>query len=77
MKTKLYHYQKKLSASLNFNLIDFKTQKRKEKNSKQIKKIKGKLFIKATMNSNLITANIEKFIVPIYCPLIALINYHK
>ncbi|WP_190600684.1 hypothetical protein [Candidatus Vesicomyidisocius sp. SY067_SCS001] len=56
MKTKLYHYQEKLPASLKFNLIAFKTQKRKEKNNKQIKELKSKLFIKATIDSNLISS---------------------
>lgn len=38
-----------------------------------IKELKGKLFIKATIDSNLITDSAEKIITPIHYPLIALI----
>ncbi len=56
IQTGIYHYQKQLPASLNFNLTTLETQKRKGKNSEQIKKLEGELLIKATKGSNLIIA---------------------
>jgi 23S rRNA (pseudouridine1915-N3)-methyltransferase len=50
----IFHYQKQLPASLNFELIDLEAQKRKGKNIAQIKTLEGELIIKAAQNASLI-----------------------
>jgi 23S rRNA (pseudouridine1915-N3)-methyltransferase len=56
----IFHYQKQLPASLNFELIDLEAQKRKGKNIAQIKTLEGKLIIKAAQNASLIIAFDER-----------------
>ena len=50
------HYQKQLPASLNFSLIALEAQKRKGKNTAQIKELEGELLIKACKDSSLVIA---------------------
>jgi 23S rRNA (pseudouridine1915-N3)-methyltransferase len=60
IQTGIHHYQKQLPAALNFSLITLETQKRKGKNSEQIKELEGELLIKATKDSNLVIAFDER-----------------
>lgn len=60
IQTGIYHYQKQLPATLNFSRFTLETQKRKSKNSEQIKELEGELLIKATKDSNLVIALDER-----------------
>lgn len=56
IQTGIDHYQKQLPREMNFNLLTFEGQKRKNTNIEQIKKAEGELLLKASTGSNLIIA---------------------